>query len=76
MADLRIICGPLLGLAFGPDRLAHGPVRSADDLDALRADAEALDRLFMAAPRSQWGAVALAAMSFRGETETKGETDG
>lgn len=64
MTDRSTIClGVTLGAAFAPSRIAHGPIRPADHIEALRADAEQLDRLFMAAPRHQWPAVAQAAMS-------------
>jgi hypothetical protein len=64
-----VVVGPTLGAAFSPMHLAHGPVRSADDIAALRADDDALSRMFLRAPRHQWGAVAQAAMSYHGEVE-------
>lgn len=66
MNDRSTIClGVTLGVTLSPGRLAHGPIRSADEIEALRADAEWLDRLFQAAPRHQWPAVAQDAMQMQ-----------
>ena len=65
--ESAVSVGPYRGVARAPFWLAHGPERSADDLPALHRDADALQALFWAAPTRQWGAVAQAAMSYRGQ---------
>jgi hypothetical protein len=61
-AKAVVVLGPTQGYARAPYWLAVGPTRSADDLDLLKADADAIARLFEVAP-CHWNVAAQATMS-------------
>ena len=54
-----IALGATHGAAIAPFAFANGPIRPATDLDALRADAERIDRIFQSCPIQQWSAAAI-----------------
>lgn len=58
-----VVLGPTEGYARAPYWLAIGRTRPADDIEALHADADALQEMFAKCPTNQIGACAQAGMA-------------